>query len=414
MAKSSVFWLTVPTMKGKETSHCKVLAKRLKAPLEVTAVEEDYLAQKTELVSYFPELDHVNLHMRLKSEIRQRMLAQAGQKRAHDMEIKNLRWTLTHLEDILETEVFLQVPKAIVAVKIGKECSVALWVRCQRILEVPVSLTFVQMFLTDTAFQGRRFRNGHLDIVGKYDRRATFDETTFYKVRKVSDGWWEVQDNNGKVVQVEASWGTNPENMSLENQRKVVEQYNLDVAAGLEPQFKQIDEGARKNSVTSPPDCSKGTSSDVLPYFNGEGHHECVAAALASAVHLAGHPLTAQRIYKGIQVSKKANLNKPIRTCVISILRSLELRFEWVTNRRYRVRTIKDIHEKNVGGVLLGSLRGKRGTVNHAVAFFGDLLIDPNTNHTLPITSETLNAACGGNGFNGLGWAIRIHLENLK
>lgn len=403
-------------------ANCKALLEKLgsnccQPPPEVLEIENNYAAYKSDIVADFPErFDIEILRMRLKGQKIDLKMGSPKEKQILQQRVHDTSWVLQNLPQIIETEVFLQCHLAVVGVKMsGEEWNncVALWISGGKLMEVEVSQTFLEVFLTDIAFQDNRYKQS-LSVVAKYDRRVTFDNTTFRKARKITKELWEVMDEHGRTVVVLAAWATDPDNMSLENQRKVELRNDTEKEAGREPSFVDIDEGYGQSDPSNNNNEQVFSNGPLLAFPNMRGKHHCLAAAVASAVEHCGHPNLAQQIFTGMERIIKTNTKISVLECALALFRSLCVKYEKVHRRKFRITQAEQCREYIQGGVLFGSLRGKKGCVNHVVAFAQDLLFDPNASHPQPITTRNLELACGDSGFNGLMWAVRIHVMGRK
>jgi hypothetical protein len=164
------------------------------------------------------------------------------------------------------------------------------------------------------------------------------------------------------------------------------------------------------------------TRQDGLPllmYRNKPGEHLCMVNALTSALHYLGYQEIAKRIVRDLEQESFMGVN--FVDCFMSRVVNKNLvpySMKLVRNDKRNRYDPKDTSRQECkesdssaqhNRLVLGKLKGKKGGINHAVAFVNDVLIfDANHSRAMPLTAESLDVACDGTGYHSLYWSYRL------
>lgn len=392
-------------------------AKR-KLPDVVNSIEQDYENLKRKLLDESPS-DYDPLCVQ--AAISNLLLSLQKQNNNNQTRKKNSRrleelasW-LQHLDQHQEDAVYLEHPVSYSA----------LWFTQGRIFAIRHALrgaysvveldkTVARGLLTNRAFTGTRYHGEGFTVIDKYDRRETMECTTYVKIRKVGHGKWLAIDKDGHGANMSEAWARSTHNIPRVNYIDAVLRYK---AGNSKP--VPIIPGSYRPTDDAALDESEKEGLPLVEYRNKPGEHLCMVSALTSALHFLGYPEIAKRIHKdlGEEVVLGEDFVNWFLSCVANKnllqygmkLVKNDRRNRYNPNERACKGNEKNEKDKDTHRLVLGKLKGRKGGINHAVAFVNDeLIFDANHERAMPMTKQSLDIACDGTGYHSLYWSYRL------
>ena len=383
-------------------------------PNEVVSMLQNYDQCQADLVrQHTASLDKQVLIARLRQKRRKFCFerSMAGRTSIH-LEIRDIKNRLRDWTKIIRDETFLSVPQSVLKVrKLHKsgDWRLVRWDGLNTLRYSHVEDAFVRLLLTETAYRRCSERHGRDVLLGKYERRETFEAATFAKLRKTGPEHFEAMDSCGDRVAVPVSWVLDGDNnVSLDSMLEATEKYKIgDESYSRIMPGDGLAQEPVKISLKVKAIQQVQVQQVSLKFRNGIGENQCAVKSLAAGLDHKGHHGFAVTLLHWSESAQQdstylCNMWKEIKR--ISKPLGMKLR-KRPPGHRYNPTSV----EERTSNIVLAQLKGKQGGLNHAVTFIGNLIFDSNYRAALPITAANVDLICGGSGFSSLYWAWELY-----
>ena len=359
---------------------------------------------------------------RVQKELRAAVLSCSAPNVIAEIKLRlvGLQWSLRNRDLQIEIECFLRHHNAAIAAFVVESDMnrglVAVWTNKHRLVVVPVEEEYLSSLLSDLAVSSKKFCCD-FQIIGKYDRRAEWENANFIKARCVgADGSsWEAQDRFGLNVVVTKEWFDDLLSMSDCDRARVVNAHRLALAEGkTKSDFVPLDEGCMKDKHSEAKPATSVRDSIHLRHQNLPGEFLCMVNCVASFLAHKGFEDVSESLMRIVKeranrlLAELNNSSAPIANppsmldMVREALRTHGIRLFLVPKK---AKCMQGLIESSCKHPLLLSLMGKKNGVNHAVVVADGLLYDSNLSRVCDLSLAHLENSCGGSGYGGVAWA---------
>jgi hypothetical protein len=375
-------------------------------PNEVVAMLQNYDQRQADVVQqHAASLDKQVLIARLRQKRRKFCFerSMAGRTSIH-LEISDIKKKLRDWTKIIRDETFLSVPQSVLKVKKlhkSGDWRLVRWDGLKTLRYSYVEDAFVRMLLTETAYRRSSESSGRDVLLGKYDRRETFEAATFAKLRMTGPEHFEAMDSCGDTATVPISWVLDrTNNVSLDSMSEATEKYKMG-----DESYCRIMPG--DGLALQPVKISTLDVQISLEFHNSIGENQCAVKSLAAGLDYKGHHTFAVAMLHWSESARQdstylCNMWKEIKR--ISKPLGMKLR-KRPPKHRYNPTAV----EGRTSNIVLAQLKGRKGGLNHAVAFIGNLIFDLNYKAAIPLTAANVDLICGGSGYSSLYWAWELY-----
>jgi len=392
-------------------------------PLPVQMIEDEYNEHLRELIeSDRDKYDPTTIQRNIQKE-KDEILPAIRDPKAKERRQSAIQWEedwLQNIEQHQEDAVFAMEPVSFAALMMSKTTAFAIiHGRNNRISVVDIGKTTAKNLLTPLAYKDNRYRANCFAVVAKCHRRETVDQTDFAKIIQTADNVFRLTDEAGTHAYVTSSWAKDKDNVHPATLRETTKRWrnndNRPVRfqpGSLPRKFVPARNNDNRPVRFQPGSLPRKFVPATIKYPN-DNRQLCVASALASSLHLMGHTLAADSIFKAavnstaLKRDAKKIDNHFLHGIVNPILYKNGLRI--VRNDRNSRYNPLDQGSASDAILQIAKLKTVRGHFNHVVAFLpGDCIVDGNQKLTLPLNADSLDLACSGFGYLSLHWSYRL------